>query len=614
MTRYKVARQKKETRGRLPVVEVLAGVFFVLLPFVVSVQGLEKFRVPKDVFAVVWILLLGVTAVATLPIRLRLQVKSWELILLFFVAYVALHALWVGPLPEALDGLLYLLLFALLFWILKQVASFSFQKSLWLWIGGALGVNAVLTVLQYYGQFPLMIRPTGEAVAGRINPAGLIGEVNSGGFLFGLVIILLLHGLFAEKRFWIRLLGAAFLVLNLTGLLFSRTLTSLLALGVCLGLWFILHHWWVARHENRLGRALVGLWVFLVLGLVASGGVAVQSGMLERIQGVWEEVQEGDWNEVTAGRYPVYLLTWEMIQEDPWWGRGLNTFKKDFFFFRAQTEFGQQLALIDQPGAFREAHNEYLQVWEELGVVGFGLFLLLLFGPIVRGVRDLIAEEVPEKAYGIGLLCIAGVFVAVSSLTFFPFHLSVTAAYVVLVYAGLRHVQNPPQWEEEELAAGGMKPFWRSKKILAAGATLVAVLVAVPAIQWWRANSEAGIASVLVEESLSPQFSLQQQRILADEALSRLEKAERLAPRLYEIYNLKGSALMVLGRYGEAVRSFENAAHHLPSPEFFTNLAAAHLEQKEYAEARNYLELALRYNPQYQRAHRAREFLETASQ
>jgi O-antigen ligase len=58
-------------------------------------------------------------------------------------------------------------------------------------------------------------------------------------------------------------------------------------------------------------------------------------------------------------------------------GHGLGSFATDFFRYRAETDMSR-LAMVDQPGAFREVHNDYLQVWEELGVIGLLLFVALL--------------------------------------------------------------------------------------------------------------------------------------------------------------------------------------------------------------------------------------------
>ena len=67
---------------------------------------------------------------------------------------------------------------------------------------------------------------------------------------------------------------------------------------------------------------------------------------------------------------------------------------------------------------------------------------------------------------------------------------------------------------------------------------------------------------------------------------------------------------MLLGRHEEAQGAYGKAAQYLPSPELYTNLAAAHMAAGDPKLARNYLESALRYNPKYERAQDALRYLE----
>ena len=162
------------------------------------------------------------------------------------------------------------------------------------------------------------------------------------------------------------------------GLAYSRSLTAFISLAVAGGLWLCFHHWWTFRYQKRIGRELVILWLLLAVGLVGSVAVGYRVGVLSRVSFVWGQIQEGDWTTVTTGRSPVYWLSWQMIQEQPWLGRGLNTFGREFFFYRANTEVGQSANLIKQAGSFQEVHNEYLQVWLELGLPGLVFFLALV--------------------------------------------------------------------------------------------------------------------------------------------------------------------------------------------------------------------------------------------
>ena len=137
-----------------------------------------------------------------------------------------------------------------------------------------------------------------------------------------------------------------------------------------------------------------------------------------------------------------------------------------------------------------------------------------------------------------------------------------------------------------------------------------ALWLAYPQVQKWRTNNDLGFAAQLLLGTVAGNYPKRTQWAAAKVVLKRLEKAERLYPRFHEIYNLKGSASLILGRPEEAVRNYHRAAGHLPSPEVFTNLATGYLVLKRFDLARALLEMALRYNPVYSRAQQALDYLD----
>jgi O-antigen ligase len=72
------------------------------------------------------------------------------------------------------------------------------------------------------------------------------------------------------------------------------------------------------------------------------------------------------------GRLSENLAAWEMIKSNPVFGVGLNSYKYLFPLYSKK----QGLALV---ATEREAHNMFLEVAAETGVVGFSVFAFLLF-------------------------------------------------------------------------------------------------------------------------------------------------------------------------------------------------------------------------------------------
>jgi O-antigen ligase len=611
--RYRKARKKApETRDPRGVIHFLVVLYLLTLPFVVSVSGLDKFRLPKGVFTALAVPLL--LAVVLLSGRLRKwdSWKSWEGVLLAAWAFVGLHTLVSGDPLLSAWAFFYLTLFVALYWVFFSGLDREMYRAAFLAMGAATAVHSVLTMFQYHGWITGMVYESGEVVAGRLTPAGLIGDVNSGGFLFGLSVLLLVPCIVVEKSRAVRVAATVLLLLNLVGLAYTRTLTALGALLVCAVLWLAFHHWWRLRTwegaRNWAGgrRDLVVLWIVLVVGGAAGVGVAYQSGMASRIVEVAGQARRGNLTFATAGRQPVYWLTWQMIREEPWLGRGLDTFGRDFFHFRTETEEGQSVRLIHQPGAFREVHNDFLQTWEELGVVGLLFLVALLALPVVRSFRLVPRLTDPRDAYWTGVLTLVIPYLFVVCLGFFPLRVTVTGAYVVLALAALR------TWQKEakprRVAWGRWAPLW--KRATVGALAVLMVVLGYQEIRRWQANAELGTGSYLLERLAAGAVPAERRRATAGQVLGRLARFHISAARMPELYNLRGTALLSLGRYEEAAENYRLAAEYVPSPEVYTNLAAAFLSRRDLEQATEYVRLALRYDPEYGKARRALELLE----
>ncbi len=612
--KYKVRRSKSKAESRFDPLPVLAGILFAGLPLVFSPGGFDQFRTPKDVFLTLMVAALAVAYLLSRPLRLPGSLKPFETLLLAGFGYVVLHSLLMGRSGVSLPAAASVGVFVLLFFLLQSIAEERVQKRIWLTAGIVLSINGWMTVLQYLGKFPLMTRPAGDELSGRYTPAGLISDANSGGLLFALISLIALYGVFAETRWRIRLTWAAILASNIAGLAFTRTLTALFGLAVCLVLWLVFHHWWMFRFGKDVKKRLAVSWILVLVGLAAAGWAAQRAGVTERVSQVAGQMSRGDWTVATAGRQPVYLITWQMIKEKPLLGAGLDSFGQDFYAYRAGTEYGRSLDMINQPGAFREVHNEYLQIWEELGFGGLLLFLGILALPLGQGLARLFRKDAddPVSVYFHAVLMLGLVLMAVTSLTFFPLHLSVTAAFAVLLVANLQ--SRLPRRPDAALVLENKLPSVLRKP--AVRAVVLIGLASLPAygqIQAWRANREVRVAAFLLAQAEAMPEGQRIRRVQADEAIRRLERAEKLNPHFHEVYHLRGLAAAILGRHDEAKEWYFKAAAVLPSPEVYTRLAQVHIATGQSARARSYLQSALHYNPGHEQALQVLESLDRSS-
>ena len=126
------------------------------------------------------------------------------------------------------------------------------------------------------------------------------------------------------------------------------------------------------------------------LMLLASGIIAISSARLSTYLDTYLNEQQGGEALTTAtGRTQIWEMTWDMIQENPIWGYGYQSFRD----------------VADQIIALRlvHPHNEWLNIWFNLG--GVGLFLsLLTYMTYYWQVRRAGKARLPQEALGLALL------------------------------------------------------------------------------------------------------------------------------------------------------------------------------------------------------------------
>ncbi|CAM3760271.1 O-antigen ligase family protein [Parendozoicomonas haliclonae] len=99
---------------------------------------------------------------------------------------------------------------------------------------------------------------------------------------------------------------------------------------------------------------------YLLIALVAYAAVKIVP-LLFGYESVSRHFQ--DMHNLNA-RWPMWVSTWELIKEAPWLGHGFGSFA--VLYPSVRTEFAS---------AGLVAHNDYLQLWLEGGILVFGLFV-----------------------------------------------------------------------------------------------------------------------------------------------------------------------------------------------------------------------------------------------
>lgn len=275
---------------------------------------------------------------------------QFSAILLFFLAWVALSMTWSPDLGAALQHVARYVLSAFLFLIVFTAVR-TRQHVRWL-LGAFVAAS---TLSGAYG----LISPPPPGEEDRL--AGTIGEPNqlAAVLVAGFVISLALG--VTEKR-WPLLRGLYFassvLCLLTTFLTLSRA--GLIALVLAMVAAVIVGGRW--RPQIALAATLA------VLSLVGFFAFVATPDQRARVTNTGQGA--------TTGRSDIWTVGWRMVMANPIKGVGTGQFEgSSVHYLIAPGTIRRSDLIIDQP---KVAHNIYLHIFAELGIVGLVPFLLIL--------------------------------------------------------------------------------------------------------------------------------------------------------------------------------------------------------------------------------------------
>lgn len=166
-------------------------------------------------------------------------------------------------------------------------------------------------------------------------------------------------------------------LLHVIGLLL---LTAALALSLTRGVWVayagvLLLAGLFGGRRGRLGTA-VGVGVCGLLFVTAVGGFQ------ERVRTFFDLEAFGN-----IGRQQIWRANWDMVQERPLTGWGYGNYKQ----FREP--FYERYPQYPQADRYSHAHNNFLQVWVDTGLLGLAAFGWLVWTILWRGWRAVAGQR-----------------------------------------------------------------------------------------------------------------------------------------------------------------------------------------------------------------------------
>lgn len=288
---------------------------------------------------------------------LRQQKKFYLPIFVFFAAFIvwfSLTAPRAAFLPD-LRGRIWLSTYIQLF-ILLLLAAISQEKvdshySLFVFFTISSVVSAIYAILN--GNI-------GESVSSSIRSAGLAGGENSASryFVIGLVFIyeLILRSRKTQNRI------VTLIIYILGGILIWGTFATVSRTGILLLLIVGFLEWFLNKRERKSTAIILSITAFFVIWFLAGNIISIASTILPSIPNPTDTVEL---------RYDLWQAAIRMWETHPILGVGIGKFPVNLpYYSYGLSSLGSDLEV--------GAHNMYLQILAETGVVGLVLFCLSL--------------------------------------------------------------------------------------------------------------------------------------------------------------------------------------------------------------------------------------------
>lgn len=230
---------------------------------------------------------------------------------------------------------------------------------------------------------------------------------NKTAWKLNIVIAYSLAGFFLLRRSWLRVILGCFVFCSF-GLVF---LTLSRAGTISLGLILTIFSVGLLSREKRS----VFQWAFLsAIPIVA---VSLLYVFRDRII---ERFESANWVSLTGRTTKIWPRVWEYILEYPWFGYGHRQFNK----------------VIDHWSP--HAHNEFLQIWFETGMIGLLLFLLLIGTGLYFNWMKLFEENGPFYTSLASVCVLISAVIVHGSIVWIDYH------WVSLIFA----LSLAPIWQE----------------------------------------------------------------------------------------------------------------------------------------------------------------------
>jgi len=393
---------------------VLAGA--IAIPLIFRRDPQDMFRLPKlialrgEAILIVFVTLASLILGAPIP---RIQWReTWVMLPLVVLAIFVVITLTSTNRQLSVSALASATATAIVFFATVSTA----RSRGWILAAAPLAsaaVNAILTIVE---ELKLWM-PFGEHsdIPHHVQCNALIGNPNELGGYLGIAALAAIAIVATRRR--VAIAAPSILVV---ALLFSQTLTAIIAFAAALFSMMALSSW---RHALR--AAAIGAAAAMLL-------IALVTPFRVRATNTLHWIRDGQYNSIATERFTPFIAAWSMFTAHPLTGVGPGAFAWQYFDYKlaAERRFPALRETFNRGVNYGEVHNDHLQSLAEGGAIGYTAFLGLI--AVLGSISFTRDASDPRFRFARQLALPLAIFCAVFSLAQFP--MESTAVRSLLVH------------------------------------------------------------------------------------------------------------------------------------------------------------------------------------
>jgi len=297
-----------------------------------------------------------------------------------------------------------------------------------------------------------------------------------------------------------------------------------------------------------------------------------------------------------SGRLLIWNTAYKMFKKRPLFGLGIGIFKMQYLFYRAEVLEDLPWYLLHYANA-QEAHNEYLQLLVELGILGLISFLIIFYFFYKKILLVLFRENASnqEKAILLGLLMGISGFL-IHCLFTFPLHVPALGMTffgimgLTIAYIGTINIKKRDEQKENSTNSKNNSILPNRKSLLLSIIILSIAVVCFLNFLVFRPYYAELHHFQGLRHTVDQEYDL---------ALMKFEQAYRFNP--YDGKNLHalGGTYYKLKNYKKAEAFLVKAKHYLTDINTFYNLGLIYSQTGLYIKAEEEFKQAVYLDPKF---------------